>query len=394
MRGRHIGALVGLIGVLAAAMLTYVRTHPLISDDDLREAREEVARVHASLHEAECFRPAIFDLSAEAAMPLQDFFDLEGPLAECWEAGHCSTLPEELARQAATPDRCAPTIASPEDRMYDSRIITERHPILRRVRLEVQHGEKSNDDRFRLLVQGMAVGRDLTQGPTAGFAQAQWGARIETELGAEFAAQFGVRTPSAEARVELDRALGVLAAMPIDANTFLTDDALRNAEMFQAAASSEGSMFDGEDLDWRVYASAMVASGLQAWCPLGGSVEECISHLPTTPPPLPSGLRREVLGQWVYRREIIEHAIFSGVRSYADELRALEGLRHGARALQELLRLSGERAEGRCPEISPWTQEESGDRIYVDRSGEHLYQVVAPGGEQSFVFRCPVRPAP
>ena len=333
-----------LVLALAAfvVLFVYVRTRPMVSDDELSEAALEVARIRAGLDAAECVRPATFESAfapSASAMPLRDFLRLDGPMAKCWafEDRDCADFPEELARQAQAADRCAPFLPDREVGAYDSLMDTRRHPFLYRVRSLAD--EASGDDGLRLLVQGMVVGRDLTQGPT-GFDQAHWGAEIETRLGAAFIALLATTTPSAEARAELHHALGVLAEMPINVNTFLSGEAAEHAEGWQPAAASGGGMMSREQSRWMAYGTAAVLRRLQEWCPPGGSVRACISRLPRTQPTSPNDLPTGVLGKRALRREILEYSLWSSSFDYPTELMALEALRTNARTLQQTLRWS------------------------------------------------------
>lgn len=342
MSSSRIGTLAAFVLVAVAALFIYVRTLPMVSDAELAEADVEVARIRAGLDVAECLRPALFDAPSQTALPrtamlLRDFLRLDGPLAECWDAGRCSELPEELTRQAQAGDRCAPYLPPSEVGNFDRIFLRDRHPFVRRVVSLAESPEMSTDDRLRVVVQGMAVGRDLTQRPN-GFELAQWGARIETELGDELAVRLETTTLSGEAQTELDHALGVLAAMPVDVNTFVSGEAIQHAEQsLRDAASGRGSMLSEEQIRWFAYGFPAFLRRLQQWCPPGGSVSGCISRFPRRQPTLPSALPTRVLGKWVLRREILECSLWSSSFSYANELMALEGLRERARSLQQQL---------------------------------------------------------
>lgn len=401
-RRRIIWGAIAFVLALCVAMSAYLRTRPVVSDDEMREALEEVEQIRASLDEFECRRPAVFGAPSELAMSLEDLLRFDGPFAECWEGTlelnpehardpleRCSALAEEVARQARAPNRCTPYPPSSEhwrQQVAAGSGIRFEHPFFHQVQLLANSGDMPDDDRFRLLVQGMVVARDLAQGP-AGFEQAYWAAWVETELATAFVFLFETKTPSPAAVVELRDALGVLADMPIDAHALLSAEGIANIERSLASTTVDPS----SRLD--TYAAAIHVSDLQVRCPLGGTVEACISHLPAltfAPQPPTAWLEMQVLGKRFVRGGHIHGMQFHFSRDYPDNLIGLEKLRVNARALQEILRWSEERAAGRCPQQSPWLFAESGDRFYVDRNLWGVYRLITPGEPQEFHFRCSV----
>lgn len=128
--------------------------------------------------------------------------------------------------------------------------------------------------------------------------------------------------------------------MPTDANLFLSGEAAEGAVGSLRWAASGGGMMSPERMRWMAYGQAAFLSHLQEWCPPGGSISRCVSRLPSVQPALPSALPIQILGERALRGKILEYSLWSGSFSYADELRELEELRTGARALRRQLRHS------------------------------------------------------
>lgn len=435
MRGSRIAALVVAIIALGVGMFVYIEARPQVSEGDIEDALEEIERVRASLDDVECHRPPLFGAASEDALPLDELLSRDGPFADCWEVVeqvvpdpipldypptprftvpvdvsrihaplvdmgrsesllmHCAGLPEEVRLQARTPDRCTPYSPSNEEWLDEIGVFDERERSKRyfahAVTLMARHAEMSNDDRFRFLVQGIAVGRDLSQGP-AGISGIEKGVEIERLLGASLAHQLEARAPSPALRVELHDALQVLADGPIDAHAFVGAHGIWKAE--QSRRSPDGNE------EWRRYqlfAYVSLLSRFMDSCPPGISVEACTAHFPYASPSRPTAFEyglgtRFVRDHPVGRRHAEEtHAI-------AEYMFPLDAVRADARALQVLLRWSADKDAGTCPEVSPWVYEEEDERFYVERSAtQDLYRLITAGPLPSgFYFHCSPRDVP
>jgi hypothetical protein len=422
---RYVWVLVVVVLGSCAALLLFVRTRPFVTDDELAEVLEEVEVIRESLDEVECRRPPLLGPSSERTLPLADLLERDGLLAECWEAvdglltpdvaseipgfdfevdqshlapvmrrlsslhrGVCSGLPGEVARQAQTPNRCAPY--PPKSEAWSQQIADDADPsrlyFAYAVAMIARRPSRPDEDRLRLLVQGMALGRDLSQGPT-GLANAMAGVDVENRLAAVLVELLEEITPSPALVAELRDALEILADMPVDVHALLASEGVREVDRSQARTARA-------ELNGRaVYSAAMLSLRLPRTCPSGGNVEECLSQFPYPSPTAPRFF--DELGPRFYRDDAVDFIHASTTESYPVQLRRMERTRVHARALQEILHWSTERAEGRCPEVSSWEFEEGESRFYVDRNTEAVYRLVIPGPETSaFYYRCHSERAP
>lgn len=435
MSGRRIGALVAFVVGLAAAMFVYVRSRPVVSESELREVLHEVEVVRASLDDVECERAAVLGAPTQDALPLEEVLLLEGPFAECWDAvggeeiaeyleGHevegfrfddgdgyrarplnhiadlelvrgvlsaCSELPEEIGRQARTPNRCTPTPPSSEGwRRQNLEDGSERPKLLmaRAIAVMARHGNMEPEDRLRLLIQGMATARDIGQGP-AGILSAMLGTAAEWRLAADFVEVLQETSLSLEARAELHEALEVLANMPIDIHPLIASEGIAITD----SAQIYGGGTDNEAL-FAVYAAATLLQRLMDSCPADISVDACLSQFPY-PEAEVNETMHWLLGDRAVREESLQVALAIGSGFYGPYLQRMQGLRENARALQQILHWDAERDAGRCPEVSVWDPTTDHDQVFVDRNEENLYQLVTPGPERySFYFLCPVPTSP
>lgn len=418
MRGRYIGALVLFVIVLAAAMFAYVRTRPKVSEADVADALAEVEVLRASLEEVACHRPPLFGPLSEGALSLDDLLRRRGPFAECWRAAErahtrpleyrmgsdfethhshwapdlmgpdefesivtsCAGLPEELALQARTPNRCAPYPANREGHFTESYAYFPEA-----VATLARYGDMPDRERLRLVVQGMAVARDLSQGPT-GFHRANDATRVENRLGAVLASLLEKITPDSELRAELEHALQLLAEVPTNAHALFAVQAIHEADRAPGRRHS-GPL--GPSVRLRVFAAATLVSRIAESCPAGGSVEACVAHFPYARPQHPSSFEY-MLGPRLSQGWSVGNKHHTATIHYADNALPLEAVRANARGLQEILRWSTQMAEGSCPEVSSWAFDANDDRYYVDQR-ESLYRLVIPGAEQSsFYFECSI----
>lgn len=408
-----------LVLILAAGMFTYVRTRPRVSDDEIGDALAEVERVRASLDDVECRRPPLFGAATDEALPLDEFLSLGGPFAECWRAvlvapgpdpldypggfrfypdrnlaqlfasypqesllASCAELPGEVRLQARTPDRCTPYSPSSEewsaqiDAPYEE---ASKMYFAHAVALMAQHGEMSQDDRFRLYVQGMAVGRDLSQGP-ADFRNASYGYEVESRLAAGFVRQLEEAAPNPELRGELHDALQVLADGPINVYASLAAQGLWYVERGQPELYDEE---EARHLD--LFTRVSLLSRFVESCPPGASVDACVEHFPYARPSHPSDyeymLGPRFVRDWSVGYE--HHSMTSGF----DELTFDSDLRANAQALQALLRWSTDKAAGTCPEVSSWAYDEDDPRAYIDRDNSRTnYRWITPGPVRSALY--------
>lgn len=409
-------------------MFTFVRTRPIVSEDDVREALEEVEVTRGALDEVECHRPPFWGPPSGPALPLADLLRRDGPFAACWEAYDrafrfdsigfttverrpagfaffvsrsqwspplsqspalhaaletCAPLAEEIRRQGSTPDRCSPYASGNEDglRQAVDTLRIDFNYFARALGMEARYGEMPDDERLRLLVQGMAVARDLGHG-ASGFLNARASVSIEDLLAGVFVSIAEEITISTDVSAELHEALGVLADMPIDAHALLAGEGLRWLEEAQLSASGEYTK------RYETFASTMFLSRLTRTCPPGATFEECVTLFPYVGE-LPDELTTDVMGPRFIRDEALAFLHAQWTIEYPHKLREIQNVRWTARALQEILRWSAERVEGRCPQTSSWNRDASEDRFYVDQNDDGVYRLVTPGAEaRAFYFRC------
>ncbi|MFK8002107.1 MAG: hypothetical protein AB8H86_21110 [Polyangiales bacterium] len=428
MRGRHVGALVMFVLVLAAAMFTYIRTRPAVSGGDLREALEEVEAIRDALEDVECPRPAFWGPPSEPALPVSDLLRHDGPFRGCFgayvdatriasihETGEprpsgfelfvthsprsyslvqsstleqaletCAPFAEEVRRQAGTPNRCTPYGLRSELGYRQASRIESNH-FARALAMVARYGEMPDEERLRLLIQGMAVTRDLGQGAN-GFEFARASTRFEDTLAAAFVHIAQRSTISADVHAELHQALGVLADMHVNAHALVGGEGLWQVEEFPSIVDVE---FQPESERRRVtFASAMFLSRLTQTCPPGTTMEACMAFFPYAGE-VPDERIAELLGPLFIRSQSLAFLHAQWTYDYPDKFQQLLDARWSPRALQEILRWSGEAKEGRCPAVSSWDPEAHEDRFYVEQNNEGVYRLVTPGVERrGYIFRC------
>ena len=429
--------LVAFVVLLAAGLFVYVRTRPLVSEAELEAALEHVETVRAALDNAECTRPPILGPAVTQPRDFSQVLKADGEFAECWQAAHaeevteyigrevpedyllepdahsqrapkvdsplsqeviesllssCSALADEVRHAARTPNRCTPNPPSSEGwRRQHERDFSAWPSIAygRVMAITARFAEMGFDDRLRLIVQAMAVARDLQQGPS-GLLSAMLGVAAENHLGANFVALLESESPSSEAQEELHEALEVLASMPIDMHVLLASEGIAITD--SARIYSEGSE---EAIRYTVFAAATLLPWLMEKCPAGIGVDECI-HTLSSPAPPPNEHIERYLGARAVRDDnlLVNYQNSAGsYRRYVDRLLAV---RENARALQEILRWSAQRDAGGCPEESTGNIDdvEYSERFFVDAEGD-TYRIVTPGGERNaFYFRCTLPETP
>lgn len=426
MRGWRIWAVVAFVVGLAAAMFVYLRTLPAVTEEELREVVAELEDMPALLDELECERPALLGAPTQDALSLEDLLDAEGPFWGCWTAvgsdeweisiaegaleGYvgdeaedrervagivdaCSALPAEVGLQARTPDRCMPSsVSSDRWQHHLDGHITERTEALLGTALAmiVSHSPSDTDAKLRLLVQGIATARDFGQGPTGH--TARLGAKSERLLARLFSEVLSEESPSQETRAELHEALTVLAEMPIDFRTLVISGLVWCLDTSTPLASNSDWPGLQDEVRSEAYAAATMIPRVVEVCAPDTTILGCANQFPF---PLPNGFPPlpHLFGPRAIREEqtlFLQARQIDGLASTAFLMRQA---RNDARALQQLLQWSTNRAEGRCPELSNVETPdlgEDGTEFRVERNGD-VYELLTPGPERDgFLFRCPL----
>lgn len=315
---------------------------------------------------------------AHRAYTLEDSAVLEGMLASC------AALPEEVQLQARATDHCSPYPLNGE---HWAQNITEFTPSKRyfaeAVTMMARHGEMPIEDRFRLVVQGMAVGRDLSPGP-AGFSNAESGAKVENWLSAALVSLLEENAPSPVLRVELEEALRTLANMPIDVHSLFAAHAILEVDRSKVDTEHREHW-----TNFNTFAAADFVLQIIEKCPLGSTTKEvCFADFPRDVESPRSTIVHAVFGPRLQRNVYLSFYIDRDF--YVRELATLEVARGNQEALLEVVRWSVERAEtGRCPELAPWSITANDGLMHVDRADD-LYRLVTPD-ESAFYFRCSPR---
>lgn len=417
--------------VLAAAMFTYIRTRPAVSEDDLREALEEVEAIRDALEDVECPRPAFWGPPSEPALPLSELLRRDGPFRACFGAyvdaariasldvtteprpsgfelvvthsqwpypllqsrqlqdalASCAPLAEEVRRQAGTPNRCTSFWLRNEIgfRQAARTLRIESNHFARALAMVARYGEMPDDERLRLLIQGMVVTRDLGRG-TSGFEIARASTLLEDTLAATFVHIAQESSINSDVRTELHEALDVLANLRVNAHAFVGGEGLRHVEEFPAIVELE--LQPESERRAATFASAMFLSQLTQTCPPGTTLEACMSFFPYVGEVADERVA-DLMGPLFIRSQSLAFLHAQWTYEYPDKFQQILDARWSPRALQEILRWSAEAEAGHCPAVSAWDPDAHEDRFYVEQNDEGVYRLVTPGVERrGYTFRC------